>query len=450
MFILFQRSLLLMASLLLTISAFAIDEQKTQALQIDLPVSKFKLENGLTVLLHEDHSIPMVSYHTWYRIGSQDEREDQGTTGAAHMLEHMMFKGSKNYPGKTFDQTLHENGITNNAFTTADYTGYYENLPSNKLELIMKIEVDRMVNLTLDPAELKSEQQVVAEERRWRVDNNPMGLLRELMMSTIYKVHPYKWPVIGHMKDIQSYTAEKLRYFYETFYVPNNAVLVIAGDFKTDQTRKLVEKYYGPLKAKELPKREYKQETPQKVQYNASQKSDVQATTFMVAYQGLQAGHPDSYALDLASEILGTGSSSRLHKKLVYSSQEAMSTFAFNHGGKDPGYFAVGATLKPSIGLEKPLNVIYNEVYKLRNGMVSEAELQKAKNLVMKGMVDSLMTIDGKAQALAVFEILRGDYQQIFQDLELYNKVTAKDIKRVCEKYLNQTQRSIIVLQPKG
>ncbi|HWU44844.1 MAG TPA: pitrilysin family protein, partial [Bdellovibrio sp.] len=168
-------------------------------MKISLPVTKFTLENGLTVLLLEDHTVPMVSYHTWYRVGSRDE--SPGVTGAAHMLEHMMFKGAKKYDGKAFDRIFHENGIVNNAFTTNDYTGFYENLPSSKLELVMDMEVDRMTSLLLNPDDLKSEKEVVKQERGWRVDNNPMGLVRELMMSTVFKANPYHWPVIGYMED---------------------------------------------------------------------------------------------------------------------------------------------------------------------------------------------------------------------------------------------------------
>ncbi|RZA14463.1 MAG: insulinase family protein, partial [Proteobacteria bacterium] len=185
------------AVLFCSLLAFA---QEKDNLRLNFPVTKYKLANGLTVLLHEDRSVPLISYHTWYRVGSRDEAP--GITGSAHMLEHMMFKGSKKYPGKAFDRLLHENGITNNAFTTYDYTGFYQSLPSSKLEMMMDIEVDRMSNLNLSPEDLASEREVVKEERRWRVDNNPMGLLMESVMGTVFKTSNYRWPIIGHMKDI--------------------------------------------------------------------------------------------------------------------------------------------------------------------------------------------------------------------------------------------------------
>lgn len=416
-------------------------------MKISLPVTKFTLANGLTVLLLEDHAVPMVSYHTWYRVGSRDE--SPGVTGAAHMLEHMMFKGAKKYDGKSFDRIFHENGITNNAFTTNDYTGFYENLPSSKLELVMDMEVDRMSSLLISPEDLKSEKEVVKEERRWRVDNNPMGLLRELMMGTMFKVSNYKWPVIGYMKDIEAYDSDKLRFFYYTYYVPNNAVLVVVGDFNTSKVKSLIEKYYGKLPSRALPERKYPTEPAQKVQQNATLRKDVQNTSFVVAYKSPKQGEPDMYALDLAANILGYGTSSRLHKRLVYQKQLATSAYSYNYAMKDEGMFAVGVNLKPGTTSQEALDTVYNEIWKLRNQKVTDAELEKAKTQVMKDLVDSLKTMDGKARALAVNEIVTGSYESLFTDLEKYQAVTADDIKRVADKYTQQTQRSIITLEPK-
>lgn len=417
-------------------------------LKISLPVTKFVLPNGLTVLLLEDHAVPMVSYHTWYRVGSHDEHP--GVTGAAHMLEHMMFKGAKKYDGKSFDRIFHENGIINNAFTTNDYTGFYENLPSSKLELVMDMEVDRMSSLLLNPDDLKSEREVVKEERRWRVDNNPMGLLRELMMGTVFKTHPYKWPVIGYMKDIENYDTEKLRFFYQSFYVPNNAVLVVVGDFKTSTVKSLIEKYYGVLPSKPLPEQKVTPEAAQSVQRNASLKKDIHNNSFVVAFQSPRFGDPDVYALDLAMNILGNGTSSRLHKRLVYQKQIATSAYAYNYSMKDAGVLGVGVNLKPGLGIQEALDLVYNEIWKLRNQSVTEDELEKAKTQVMKELVDSLKTMDGKARALAVNEIVTGTYQSLFSDLEKYQAVTAEDIKKAANKYTQQTQRSIVTLEPKA
>jgi zinc protease len=416
-------------------------------MKITLPVEKYVLKNGLTVLLLEDHSVPMISYHTWYRVGSRDE--SPGVTGAAHMLEHMMFKGGKKYDGKTFDRIIHENGIVNNAFTTDDYTGFYENLPSSKLEIVMDLEFDRMSALALRPEDLKSEKEVVKEERRWRVDNNPPGLLRELMMGTLFKVSPYGWPVIGYMKDIEQYDVEKLRYFYSAFYVPNNAVLVIVGDFKTDKIKPMIEKYYGGLEYRPLPRREVRSEPEQKVQENAVLRKDVQNSSVVVAFHTPKQGEPDMYPLDLAANILGNGTSSRLYKRIVYQKEMATSAYAYNYAMRDEGVFGVGVSLKPTLPVAPALDIVYNEIWKLRNKPVDAKELEKAKTQVMKELVDNLKTMDGKARALAVNEIVTGTYETLFTDLEKYQAVKAEDIQRVCAKYMNQTQRTIVTLEPK-
>ncbi len=421
---------------------------RSDNLKVNFSVEKYVLGNGLTVLLHEDHSIPMISYHTWYRVGSRDERP--GVTGAAHMLEHMMFKGAKKYTGAQFDAILHSNGITNNAFTSYDYTGFYESLPSSKLELIMDLEVDRMENLALKAEDLTSELQVVGEERRWRVDNSPPSFLRELMMGTLFEKHPYRWPVIGYMKDIKAYTVEKLRPFYETFYVPNNAVLVIAGDIDLNKTKQLVKKYYGGLKSKELPKRQYPVESELMHEGRIETTGEVQSTTIIVSYKGVAAGTSDGYALDLLANILASGTSSRLYKKLVYQNQKATSVSSYNLTLANPGYFSVSASMLPgekSITGEKVLD---SEIKDLQKTLVSERELSKAKNHIMKELVDNLQTIHEKAEMLAVNEIVRNDYRWTFEDLALYQAVTAADIQRVAQKYLKPHRRVISVLNPIG
>lgn len=417
-------------------------------MRIHFPVEKYTLKNGLTVILAEDHAVPMVSYHTWYRVGSRDE--SLGVTGAAHMLEHMMFKGAKKYSGKEFDRILHENGITNNAFTSSDYTGFYENLPSSKLELIMDMEVDRMKNLAILPEDLTSELQVVGEERRWRVDNNPGGLLREMMMGEVYQVHPYTWPVIGYMKDIQAYTSEKLRKFYDTFYVPNNAVLVLSGDFDSVRTRKLIDKYYGGLVKKPLPLRKYPKEPVLTSPRFRSLEWDVQTQSFVVAFPGVEAGHPDSFALDLAAAILGGGRASRLHRSLVYQKQISLGVSAADYTTADPGVFLVMTTMKSGQPYQVAEKEVLAQLKAMTEKLVSVKELEKVKNQVMMEYIEGLTTIDGKAQSLAVNEIIFGSYEHLFSDLEKYDQVTTKDIQRVAKKYFKSDSRVTALLKPKS
>lgn len=413
--------------------------------KINLPVHKYTLKNGLTVLLYQDNAIPMISYHTWYKVGSRDEYK--GVTGAAHMLEHMMFKGAKKYSGQDFERILHENGIVNNAFTNYDYTGFYQTLPSSKLELMMQVEVDRMSSLLLKEEDLLSEREVVKEERRWRIDNNPMMALFEYTMGTVFKMHNYKNPVIGTMKDISNFNVEVLRKFYETYYVPNNAVLVLAGDIKINEAKRLIEKYYGGLEMKPLPERNYAKEPAQKVQYNAKLKKDVQAVSFNLAFQSVPQNHKDMYALDLICQILGSGSSSRLYKKLVNGKEIATSSSCSHFNMQDHGVFNIHVSMKPGLPMDEALNTVYYEVYNLRNTPVKDSELEKAKTLSIKSIVDSLKTIDGKARALATSEITTGSHDAILNDIQKYQMITVKDIKETAAQYLNQNQRSIVSLE---
>lgn len=426
--------------------AISIKASATEETNISLPVTKFKLENGLTVILLEDHTVPMVSYHTWYRVGSLDE--SVGVTGAAHMLEHMMFKGAKKYSGKEFDHILHENGIVNNAFTTHDYTGFYQTLPSSKLDLMMDMEVDRMSSLNLNPEDLKSEKEVVKEERRWRVDNNPMGSLQELMMGTVFQTHPYKWPVIGYMRDIEQYNVDKLRFFYETFYVPNNAILVLVGDFKTSDVKSKIENVYGKLKYRPLPRRESTSEGEQVAAQTATLKKDVQNKSFVMSYKTVAQGNEDMYALDLAASFLGNGSSSRLYKKLVYQKQIATGTYAYSSNMKEQGLFVVGVNMKPGMGTVDAEQIVNSEIGKLKSTLVSDSELKKVKTQLLKDHVDSLRTMDGKARALAVNEIMTGSYESLFTDIPKYENVTAQDIQRVAKKYFNSKQLTTVQLEP--
>lgn len=441
----FKKYPLFLFTFLYAVFAFsAVDSD----ININFPVEKYSLKNGLTVLLHKDNSTPMISYHTWYRVGSRDEKV--GVTGAAHMLEHMMFKGAKKYTNKEFDRILQANGIENNAFTSWDYTGFYMNLPSSKLELIMDVEVDRMRFLQLRPADLKSELQVVGEERRWRVDNNPPALLHETFMDSMYSVHPYRWPVIGYMNDIQAYTSEKLRHFYDTYYLPNNAVLVIAGDIDIAKTKQLVEKYYGDLESRKIPEKKFPQETELVKPISKAIESEVQNTSVLVGYMATEAGHQDGYALDLLANILGAGSSSRLYKDLVYEKQKALGVSVHNFGSADPGQFTLMASLKPGVDAKIAEDVFEEEIKKLQAERVSGQELTKAKNLIMKEYVDGLTTISGKANALALNEILFADYRRLFSDLEKYEAVTAEEVQNVAKRYLKPIRKVTAILNPKS
>ncbi|MDZ4660504.1 MAG: pitrilysin family protein [Pseudomonadota bacterium] len=417
-------------------------------LQLKLAVEKFKLNNGLNVLLYEDHSVPLVSYHTWFRVGSKNEKP--GLTGMAHLFEHMMFKGTAKYPAERFDQILQANGAVNNAFTSNDYTGYYIDAPSDKLEVLMDLESDRMTHLEVTEANLKSEREVVKEERRMRTENSIQGTLFELIFGAVFKVHPYKWPVVGWMEDLNRMKVSDCIAFYKKFYAPNNATLVIAGDISISKTKALVEKFYGSLPASTtLEKSEYQVEPLQRGERARQISKEVQTPTIGVTFKTSKAGTDDAYALDLLSNILGAGESSRLHRRLVYKEQKALSMQAFNYTLQDDGIFGIITSLRSGIKEDPVLQGIFGEIWRVKQILISEEELQKAKNSVMTDYVNSLKTIHGKGNIIAMNETLFGDYQMFFKDLDKYNAVTREKIQTVAEQYLKPEQRSIVRIYPK-
>lgn len=423
-----------------------VDESSAQLIRF--PVEKYQLANGLTVLLHEDHSVPLISYHTWFRVGSKDE--EPGLTGMAHLFEHMMFKGTKKYSGDQFDQILQANGANNNAFTTQDYTGYYENLPPTALELVMDIESDRMVNLTIDQKNLDSERDVVKEERRMRVDNNPVGSVYERIYETVFKISPYKWPVIGYMKDLDNVTVENATKFYRTYYAPNNAVLVIAGDFKTSRAKELIEKFYSKIPRQEIPEKKPVPEPDQKAFRTAFIARDVQSPTVTLSYQAPKAGNDEAYALDLLSNIMGYGPSSRLYRRLVHTAQSATGVSVYNTTHQAQGVVTIMAELKPGQDPKNVEELIRRELWGPQNRLVTPRELKSAKNQIIMQYVDSLKTVFGKARSLAYSEIIYNNYEQLFNDLEKYMKVTPEEIKKSASKYLGKEKSVLVTLTPKA
>ncbi len=422
-------------------------EVTPQAFNLEFEVEKYKLKNGLTVLLYEDHSLPIVSFHQWFRVGSKDEKP--GLTGLAHFFEHLMFKGSKKYPDRGFDKALKANGGTNNAFTSLDYTGYYENIPSDKIELILDAESDRMVNLIFKQNDINSEREVVKEERRLRTENSVRGYMWEAMFKTVFKVHPYRWPVIGSMKDLNRASMDDMKSFYKTFYAPNNAVLVVAGDINKSKVKKLIEKKYAHIPSQKLPERKYTKEPDQKGQRNTTLRKSVQSPYLSVVFKAPKAGDQEAFAFDMLSSILGEGSSSRLYKRMVYRDQVASSVSAYAYTPEEPGIFNVFVSGKPGADIEALKKSVFGELYRLRTFKVTDKELEKAKNQLMFSYVDDLKTVHGKARALASSEILFQDFKHMFKDINKYMSVTKEQIQEVAKKYLTPAQRSLVVVLPK-
>jgi zinc protease len=435
---------LLIALILSGSQAFALSQDLGKAIQLN--VEKYQLENGLTVLLQEDHSVPLVSYQQWFRVGSKDELP--GKTGLAHFFEHMMFKGTEKYSKETFGQTLAAKGAEFNAFTTADYTGYYITLPSNELKLAISIESDRMRNLLLKNSDVVSEREVVKEEKRMRYDNQPEGIIRETMSEMIYKNLPYRYMVIGSMDDLNKASQDDLHAFYKRFYSPNNAVVVIAGDFNRADTKKWIQEAYGQIPREVIERINYKAEWDQPKAQEKVIHKNVQSPIVAIGYLSPKAADPDGYALDLLTVLLGQGDSSRLHKKMVYQDQTATGVSAGCQGEILAGRCMFYAYLKPNGKPEAALKTIEKEIRNLSTTKITEKELEKAKNNYLMEYVGGLKKIGGRAESLAYNEILFGDYKKLFTDIPAVQAVTVDEIQAAAKKYLKPAHENVIILLP--
>lgn len=417
-----------------------------KGITLDFPVERVTLSNGMVFLLHSQRSVPLVSFHTWFRVGAKDELP--GESGLAHMFEHMMFKGTKRYPNKDFDRILQANGIVNNAFTTQDYTGYFEILPSSKLELIMDMEADRMQSLQIVDEEFQKEREVVKEERRMRYDNDPSGMGWEKLNSMVFAETKYALPVIGTTKDINDFSVDKLKRFYQKWYIPSNAVVVIVGDFETSDVKKLIQRYYGSLKSPPRPVREASAMKTAAKAAEAKIPFPVQGPELLWGSQTVKSGTDESYALDLLSTIFGQGKSSRLFQELVYKQQVALSAGSGHYTMQDSGMFFIQAMAKPGLKAAQLKASLEAQIERLRAQPIKPEELAKAKNMVLSDYVESLKTNDGKARILAMNEVMLGDYREFFRDIDRYLKVSLDDVERV-KSYLLASKINNVVVDKK-
>ncbi|MCC6276442.1 MAG: insulinase family protein [Oligoflexia bacterium] len=437
---------LLSFTLVKVVLLMAINAESFELGKLRFPVERKVLSNGLTILVHEDHTVPTVSFHIWYRVGSRDE--DRKYTGIAHLFEHMMFKKAKRYPGNA-EKILQANGITNNAFTNYDYTGYFEDLPPQKLELVMDFESDRLENLVIDEETFKSEREVVKEERRFRVDNSVQGVLWENLWSTAFTKHPYSWPVIGWMEDLNRIDVERCRKFFKEHYTATNAVMVVVGDVKASKVFTLADKYFGSLPKVDHKRDEFKPEPPQQSEKIKTVKLESKADQVVVAYRIGKQGEPSSFNLDVLSNILSEGDSSRLFKRLVYHDQSAVRVSGGSITPMDPGLFAVFVELKPGVKAESVLPVITSEIEKAALEEVKKEEVEKARNQLVKSWVSSIKTAHGKARGLALNEVVTGSYETLFDDLKKYQEVNPKSILKSAQQFLKKDNRTVIIVKPK-
>jgi len=396
--------------------------------------SRFTLDNGLKVLVHEDHSTPMVVVNVLYNVGSKDESPEK--TGFAHLFEHLMFSGSANIPD--FDEPIQKAGGESNAFTNNDITNFYETLPAENIETAFWLESDRMLSLNFNQNSLDIQRKVVIEEFKEVCLNSPYGDVWHHLADLAYKVHPYRWPTIGKVpKHIEEAKMEDVKEFYYKYYRPNNAILVVAGNTNLTQVKTLAEKWFSDIPAGQIPKRELAQEPIQKVLQQKVNHAKVPVDALYMAFHIPERIHKDYYAIDLLSDVLSNGQSSRLYRRLLKEKKLFVSIDAYITGSIDPGLFIIEGRPVDGISLEEAEVEIWKELELLKKEAIPEEELQKLKNKVESSLVFSEASILNKAINLAFFEVL-DDAQRINDEVDYYQKITTNQILQIARQILTR------------
>jgi zinc protease len=412
---------------------------------------KYTLPNGLEVILHEDHSTPIVAVDTWYHVGSGDEQV--GRTGFAHLFEHIMFMGSQHVAVGAFDQLLESAGANNNGSTTEDRTNYYETLPSNALPLALWLDSDRMGFLlpTMDLAKVNLQRDVVKNERRQRVDNVPYGKSDETILAALYpKSHPYSWPVIGSMTDLSAASLSDVQNFFRTYYAPNNATLTIAGDFDPVATKKLVAEYFGGIPRG--PAIQRRTTVPPVVIPRDTflvLEDRVQLPRLFYTWHSVKDFSKDDAALDILAQIMANDKNSRLYKKLVYELQVAQDVEAGQEGGRLDGKFQIDVTPKPGQKVADIDRLVQAEISNVINHGVTTRELQRAQNSYKASFLNRLSSVLGKAERLNYYNYIVGNPDYVQQDAARYERVTTADVQRVAKTYLGRP-KIVLTVVPEG
>ena len=412
---------------------------------------RYTLDNGLTVILHEDRSTPIVAVNIWYRVGSGDEQP--GRTGFAHLFEHVMFMGSEHVPVGAFDQWLEAAGANNNGSTSFDRTNYFEWMPSNALPLALWLEADRMGWLlpTMDQPKLDVQRDVVKNERRQRVDNVPYGRAFETLLAAVFPArHPYSWPTIGSMADLSAASLEDVKQFFRTYYAPNNATLAIAGDFDRDSVKVWVQRYFSEVpRGPAMPPRPTVQQVTVPKDTFLVLEDKVQLPRLYYAWPSVKAFHADDASLDLLAYVLAGDKNSRLYKRLVYEMQVAQDVNAFQMSGRLDGAFGVSVTPKPGQSPARMAQLVNEELRKLTAQGVTERELARAQNTYRARFLDQLASVNGKADQLNFYDYFAGTPDYVRQDASRYDAVSAADVQRVAGEYLGKP-KVVLTVVPEG
>jgi predicted Zn-dependent peptidase len=406
------------------------------------------LPNGLRVRLLPERTSPTISYYSVFQVGSRNERV--GLTGISHLFEHMMFNGAARYGPKQFDRVLESQGGHSNAYTSNDLTVFYEDFTSEALETVVDLESDRMRSLRIDDDALAQEREVVKEERRLRTDNSIFGLMEEQLEALVFLSHPYRWPIIGWMEDIERISRADCEAFFRTYYAPSNAAVYAVGDLDPDTTLALIERQYADIPAGPAPAPVPAGEPPQRGERRAAIRFPAQAPALLVGWRGPPGRSADASALDILQVCLTVGEASRLRRRLVQQEELAVSVTISWGWRIDSGIFFAFVELPPGGDVGKVERILYEELAKVARRGITAGELARARALLRSAVLHELSTHHGVAHALAQAEALVGDWREAGRALEHYDAVGPKDVKRVAAEYLDPVRRSVVVLEPEG
>lgn len=433
-----KKCLFSLASLVLATFVLTAQEVKFE---------EYDLDNGMHVILHQDNSAPVVTTSVMYHVGAKDENPER--TGFAHFFEHLLFEGTKNIPRGEWFTIVTSNGGSNNANTTDDRTYYYEVFPSNNVELGLWMESERLLHPIINQIGVDTQNEVVKEEKRLRVDNSPYGRFLENVKKNMFKKHPYRWTTIGSMDHLDAATLEEFQAFNKKFYVPNNAVLVVAGDIDIPSVKKMVEDYFGPIPRGEDIVRNFPKEDPLTEVIKAkAYDPNIQIPAVMTAFRTPSFKERDAYVLDMISNYLSTGKSSKLYKKLVDEKKMALQAGAINLSQEDYGTYIIFGLPLGENSLDDLVKEIDEEIVKLQNELISDRDYQKLQNRFESQFVNSNSSIEGIANSLARYHMLYGDTNLINNEIDIYRSITREEIKEVANKYLTLDKRLILEYLP--
>ncbi|GGG12793.1 peptidase M16 [Dokdonia pacifica] len=408
---------------------------------------EYDLDNGMHVILHQDNSAPVVTTSVMYHVGAKDE--DPSKTGFAHFFEHLLFEGTENIERGEWFKIVTSNGGRNNANTSQDRTYYYEVFPSNNLELGLWLESERLLHPIINQIGVDTQKEVVQEERRLRVDNAPYGRFQEEIGKLLFTKHPYRWSTIGSLEHLASASLQDFKNFSNTYYVPNNAVLVVAGDFETEATKKMIQEYFGPIpRGKEIARNTFVEDP---ISGNIRKKvydSNIQIPAIFLGYRTPAQTERDAYVLDMVSSVLSDGPSSRLYKKLVDDKKKALQVFAFNNSQEDYGSYLIGGLPLGETSLDDLIAEMDQEIEKMQTELISERDYQKLQNKFENRFVNSNSSVEGIAGSLATYYMLFDDTSLINNQIDIYRSITREEIKAAAQKYLQKERRIILEYLP--